>query len=328
MLNLTLNLPKEMAIFEKIRLGRFYTTQNIFSYPQFQEWFNKALKESNNLVLEPFAGSNNLIKMLQDKGYEFDFVSYDINPNSSEVKKRDTIKDFPHGYKLIITNPPYLAKNSANRKKITGDWGKYDDLYKLCLEKMLTHCQYVAAIVPASFINSDLFLNRLHSYTLLNSKMFTDTETPACLVLFSPHKSDFIYLYEKDRYVGELYSLKKKLTKILTNSVSKSMEIRFNDKNGNIGLCAIDNTRAPSIAFIPSWLVPKKRIKTSSRHLTRISIKEKVDLDLLNEKLAQIREFTCDFLLTPFRGLRKDGKFRRRLDFQLARKIIESCVIW
>ena len=60
---------------EKIRLGCFYTTQNIFSYPQFQEWFTTALKASNNLVLEPFAGSNNLIKMLQDEGYNFEFVA-------------------------------------------------------------------------------------------------------------------------------------------------------------------------------------------------------------------------------------------------------------
>ncbi|CAG8645519.1 4758_t:CDS:2, partial [Diversispora eburnea] len=43
-----------------------------------------SLKESNNTVLEPFAGANNLIKMLQDEGYNFDFAAYDINPGSSE----------------------------------------------------------------------------------------------------------------------------------------------------------------------------------------------------------------------------------------------------
>jgi hypothetical protein len=154
--------------------------------------------------------------------------------------------------------------------------------------------------------------------------MFTDTENPVCLALFSPQKSNFIYLYENERYVGELYSLKKELAQILANSAPKNCEIKFNDKNGNIGLCAIDNTRVPSIAFIDAQLVPSQKIKVSSRHLTRILVKEKVDLDLLNKKLARIREFTQDFFLTPFRGLRKDGKFRRRLDFQLARKIIVS----
>ena len=178
---------------DKIRLGCFYTTQNIFSYPQFREWFTTALKASNNIVLEPFAGSNNLIKMLQNEGYQFKFDAYDINPSSPEVEKKDTIKEFPWGYKLVITNPPYLAKNSARRKKIDFPTTKYDDLYKLCLEIMLKNCAYVGAIIPASFLNANLFLERLHSYTLLSSQMFTDTENPVCLALFSPQKSNSNY---------------------------------------------------------------------------------------------------------------------------------------
>lgn len=311
---------------DKIRFGRFYTTQNIFSYPQFKEWFSIALKVSNNIVLEPFAGSNNLIKMLLDESYNFDFVAYDINPNSPEVEKRDTIKTFPQGYKLIITNPPYLAKNSACRKKINFPTTKYDDLYKLCLEIMLKNCDYVGVIIPASFINANLFLDRLHSYTLLSSQMFNDTENPVCLALFSPQKSSSVYLYENDKYVGELYSLKKKLSKLLANYTPRNLDIKFNDKNGNIGLCAIDNTRIPSIAFVDARLVPKKKIKVSSRHLTRIHVPQEINLSLLNKKLNELREITNDFFLTPFRGLRKDGKFRRRLDFQLAREIIESCL--
>ena len=263
--------------------------------------------------------------MLQDEGYTFDFVSYDVNPGSSEVKKRDTIQNFPKGNKLIITNPPYLAKNSACRKKIDFVTTKYDDLYKLCLEIMLKNCDYVGAIIPASFINADLFLDRLHSYTLLSSQMFADTENPVCLALFSPHKSNYVYLYENDKYVGELHSLKKQVEEILTNKNSPTT-ITFNNKQGNLGLRAIDGTRSPSIAFIDAQLVPSSKIKVSSRHLTRIHISQEINLNLLNEKLKKLREITNDFFLTPFRGLRKDGKFRRRLDFQLARKIIESCL--
>lgn len=169
---------------EKIRLGCFYTTQNIFSYPQFKEWFTAALKASNSTVLEPFAGSNNLIKMLQDERYNFDFVAYDINPGSSEVEKKDTIKEFPQGHKLIITNPPYLAKNSARRKKINFPNTKYDDLYKLCLEIMLKNCDYVGAIIPASFINAELFQERLHSYTLLVVKCLQIRKIPFAWLYF------------------------------------------------------------------------------------------------------------------------------------------------
>ncbi|CAG8720555.1 6125_t:CDS:2, partial [Cetraspora pellucida] len=60
------------------------TESKIIHYPQFKEWFTTALKASNDTILEPFAGSNNLIKMLQDENYNFDFVAYDINPGSPE----------------------------------------------------------------------------------------------------------------------------------------------------------------------------------------------------------------------------------------------------
>src|SRR5205823_10514783 len=171
--------------------------------------------------------------MLQAQGYIFEFAAYDINPNSPEVEKKDTIKEFPRGHKLIITNPPYLAKNSACRKKIDFPTTKYDDLYKLCLEIMLKNCDYVGAIIPASFINADLFLDRLHSYTLLSSQMFIDTENPVCLALFSPQKSNSIYLYENDKYIGELYSLKKQVEQVLTNENSQSTSITFNNKKAN-----------------------------------------------------------------------------------------------
>src|SRR5436305_385326 len=264
--------------------------------------------------------------MLQAQGYIFEFAAYDINPNSPEVEKKDTIKEFPRGHKLIITNPPYLAKNSACRKKIGFPTTKYDDLYKLCLEIMLKNCDYVAAIIPASFINADLFLERLHSYTLLSSQMFTDTENPVCLALFSPQKSNSVYLYENDKYIGELYSLKKQVEQVLINNKSQPTTITFNNKQGNLGLRAIDGTRFPTIAFIEAKQVPKRKIKVSSRHLTRIHVPHEINLSLLNERLKKLREITNDFFLTPFRGLRKDGKFRRRLDFQLARKIIKSCL--
>ncbi|CAG8724776.1 8829_t:CDS:2, partial [Cetraspora pellucida] len=214
-------------------------------------------------------------------------------------------------------------KNSAHRKKIDFPNTKYDDLYKLCLEIMLKNCDYVGAIIPASFINAELFQERLHSYTLLSSQMFTDTENPVCLVLFSPEKSNSIYLYENDKYIGELYSLKRQVEQFLINNKSQSTTITFNNKQGNLGLRAIDGTRFPTIAFIEAKQVPKRKIKVSSRHLTRIYVSQEVNLSLLNEKLKELREITNDFFLTPFRGLRKDGKFRRQIKEQIKENLRE-----
>jgi hypothetical protein len=156
--------------------------------------------------------------------------------------------------------------------------------------------------------------------------MFTDTENPVCLALFSSQKTNSVKLYENDKYVSELYSMKRKLEEVLVNNNSQLTTIVFNDKRGKLGLRAIDGNHSSSIAFVEAKQVPEKKIKVSSRHLTRIYLPEKVDLDSLNEKLRKVREITNDFLFTPFRGLRKDGKFRRRLDFRLARKIIKSCI--
>ena len=49
-----------------------------------------------------------------------------------------------------------------------------------------------------------------------------------------------------------------------------------------------------------------------------------VDIDRLNAKLMDIREKTHDVFLTAFKGLRRDRYYRRRLDWALARSIIDG----
>ena len=66
----------------------------------------------------------------------------------------DTILNYPVGYDVAITNPPYLAKNSATRRKLKYSYPEYEDLYQKCLEVMLEKTQFVAAIIPESFITS------------------------------------------------------------------------------------------------------------------------------------------------------------------------------
>jgi hypothetical protein len=48
--------------------------------------------------------------------------------------------------------------------------------------------------------------------------------------------------------------------------------------------------------------------------------------DLIDESngiLKEIRNMTQDVFLTSFKGIRKDGKYRRRLDFGIARLILD-----
>jgi hypothetical protein len=72
-------------------------------------------------------------------------------------------------------------------------------------------------------------------------------------------------------------------------------------------------------------------IKISSRSFTRISgLPKHINLnDFLNECniiLKDYREKTKDVLMTSFKGLRKDGKYRRRLDFKTVRYIMNKAL--
>ena len=223
--------------------GQYFTTTNPFKLPMVSE----ILKLHNNeTILEPFAGSNNLIYMLRDIGVKNPFKSYDIEPKNKDIEYRDTLANFPTGYNLCITNPPYLAKHSATKKGLKCEFGGYDDLYKYALEKCLDNCETVFAIIPASFLNSNLFRDRLYQYILLNDKMFDDTEHPVCLAIFTKEHT-FTAVYEQDNFIGFLDELESFNQFVDVNKMGKI--VKFNAPNGNLGLVAIDNTKEALIKF-------------------------------------------------------------------------------
>ncbi|MBQ6855718.1 MAG: hypothetical protein IJO13_01295, partial [Lachnospiraceae bacterium] len=291
-------------------------------------------------LLEPFAGANNIVTMIESLGYKNQWECFDIAPNEFNaaeqypIKKRDTLADFPSGYSVAITNPPYLAKNSATRAGLDFPKTHYDDLYKVALDVMLNNLEYVAAIIPESYINAGLFHKRLYAFVSLNCKMFEDTECPVCLALFIPTKqkqyygvseSDF-FVYHQNKKIGNYKTLEKKKPnpKIINNW-------NFNDPNGPIGIRCIDGTSEPSIEFVYGDEIQASKVKVTSRSLTRVSgLPEDVDLEQFllkcNNRLIKYREDTSDLFLTSFKGLRKDNKYRRRLDFENARMIMNEVI--
>ena len=299
--------------------GQYFTQYNPFENDGFLEWADEC-DVKNQTILEPFAGANNLIDMLQKMGFCNDFISFDIEPKSEDVKYRNTITDFPKNYNVCITNPPYLAQNSATRRGLFYPQTKHDDLYKYALELCLKNCSNVAAIIPASFLNANIFRHRLSHYILLNTKMFNDTDCPVCLALFNKN-SEYVKIYD-GHYIGLLSELEKKIPQ------GKEVEMKFNSPTGNLGLIAIDNTKEPSIKFIEGDQIPTSKISVTSRAITRIMLNSSYKLEKLNDRLMQFREETNDIFLTPFKGLRKDNKYRRRLDYALARKLISEVVYW
>lgn len=306
----------------KRNLGQYFTKENVFDNPAFKEW-SEECDLYNQTVLEPFAGSNNLIDMLGLTK----FRSFDIEPKNERVEKRDTIADFPKGYSVCITNPPYLAKNSANRRGLAYPKTDYDDLYKHALRLCLNNCEYVAAIIPMSFLHCDELKERLYSYVMLNKKVFDDTDHPVCLALFCPKKKFFrwdIKIFDNSEFIGMLGHILGRGYSVAAYKKPKIHAIKFNAKNGNLGLIAIDNTKEASIRFCFGDDIDEKMIKSSSRNITKIAVSLNVDqelIDLLNDNLRRYREITHDVGLTPFKGLRKDGKTRRRITFDCVKDV-------
>jgi hypothetical protein len=331
----------ENSNLEKKILGQFFTTTNPFSVDIFHEWFSLIPENKKEILLEPFAGANNIVKMIQDLGYIYNWNCFDIIPKNKEnatpefiIKQQDTLEDFPKGYYVGITNPPYLAKNSASKTGLPFPETNYDDLYKVALKTMLDHLEYVAAIIPESFITAEIFQERIYAFISLTCKMFEDTECPVCLALFVPEKqkTDFnlsqedFYIYRQNTNMGKYKDFKEKIPKSNLN-----LPWKFNDKNGEIGIYLHDGREVNSIRFVPGTTIKPEKVKVSSRHVVRVSgLPNDIDLNIFlekcNNKLAQFREDTQDFFFTSFRGLRKDGKYRRRLDFKNA-KIIMNAVI-
>ncbi|MDE0555432.1 MAG: hypothetical protein OXI24_14510, partial [Candidatus Poribacteria bacterium] len=326
--------------------GRYYTRGNPFQLKPFQTWA-KALNLKQQAALEPFAGAKDIPQLLDAAHLQCrEWAFFDIEPGAKGIVQRDTLADFPKGFNVCITNPPWLARNSATRRGLPFPQAtRYDDLYKYALEQCLTHCDWVAAIIPEAFIRSGLFLQRLHDFISLvpqkqasypsdkenntssyppdkvgkgGSVMFEDTEHPVGLALFAPDATPDVRIWRNNQFLGGLDKLRTHLPQ-----PSSNRSIVFNNPNGNLGLIAIDNTVSASIRFCPPEELKDYPIRVHCRSITKIGVPWEVDIDRLNTRLGTIRDKTHDVFLTAFKGLRRDGHYRRRLDSKLTRAIVD-----
>ena len=320
---------------EKRASGRYYTRGNPFQLEPFQTWAKASYLEQQ-VALEPFAGAKDIPQLINAANLRCrDWALFDIKPAAKGIGQRDTLADFPEEFNVCITNPPWLARNSATRRGLPfPEATQHDDLYKYALEQCLTHCDWVAAIIPEAFIRSGLFLQRLQDFISLVpqtqgsatkknktrdiSYMFEDTEHPVGLALFAPHGTPDVRIWRNNGFLGGLNELRKHLPR-----PSSNRSVVFNDSDGNLGLIAIDNTVSASIRFCTPAELKDYPIRVNCRSITKIGVPWRVDIDLLNTYLKTIREKTHDVFLTAFKGIRRDGRYRRRLDWALARSIID-----
>lgn len=309
---------------QKRRHGVFYTAGNPFIHQAFATWLTTI--DSTRPILEPFAGSGAIPRLVAAAGYRLEWARYDIDRSIQGVEHRDSLIDFPTGYDTVITNPPYLSFHFAKRKGVHLEKAYFhglSSLYQVAIVRALDHCANVAMIIPESFITSGLFRDRLSAVVSLPYRMFDDTEMPTCLALWQQQSTNDFQVWRGEDLLGMHGQLSLRLS--ATRCASR---ISFNRPDGAIGLRAIDNTQGATIAFCAAVEIPVEKIKHSARLVSRIHIDTTVAVEEVivraNEVLMDWRQQSRDVGLTAFKGIRADGAFRRRLDFENARRILSQ----
>jgi hypothetical protein len=295
------------------------------------------LRESNGYLLDPFAGDGHLINAVKEdstlqhrvaKAFGFDIqgTTWPIN---------DSLLAIPNPQRaVILTNPPYLANHSAKRKGISSLVDKYferstqKNLYMIALENALASADYVVAIIPETFLLSSFPKDRLELAVVIQDSLFGDTDAPALVACFTKESCADARIFTGDQSIGNL-----KQILALRDSVAPRQRIVFNDPAGRIGLRAVDGSDGKSpIAFMPAseFDYSIKKVLVSSRLMTYLDLPELSDGEIYsiivraNSALKKIREDSSDLVLAPFKGNDRAGRRRRRLDYALARRILNE----
>lgn len=313
--------------------GVFYTRRSPFTREPFTSWLSAIPNLSGRTLVEPFAGENGIPAMLSHLDNRW--IAQDVRSPETNLRADvpviigDTLSSYPCADRLsvAITNPPYLAKSIAFRNGWSYPREPGDDLYKICLRRLLSQHDYVAAIVPASFLTSGLHDDRIIAMDMMVGDYFDDTDHPTCLSLFGPPAARDWEVWRSGLRVGNIKALRSLRDEIIGHRIRG---IRFNEPAGQVGLIGYDKPKRGRIHFGGAELIKDKDIKVSARYMSRVFVPREVCVPTLiadaNRILDDFRTSTKDVFLTPYRGRRDDGDFRRRLDFKQAAAILSRAL--
>jgi hypothetical protein len=171
----------------KKKYGQFYTTNCDYILEGIQ------IPEGAKLI-EPFVGQGDLIRW---SGRD-DWETYDIDPKNS-AETRDTLLNAPnYKDKFVITNPPFLARNKSEDKRV---YEKYSvrDLYKASIKSFVDgDVAGGILIVPFNFFCDtddhmrDLFFSKysIKKVRVFEEAVFDDTDVSVCAFMFNRSEFD------------------------------------------------------------------------------------------------------------------------------------------
>ena len=223
----------------------------------------------------------------------------------------------------IRDSPPYLAKTVVSRKKLPVQL-IHEDMYLDALQLMLDNCEYVAAIIPSTFWNQRLFKDRLYAWDKFDMQLFSDTDAPAGVAYFVPHKVEHTRTFVN----GEEIVLTSDNTPIKTD-----FPVRFNPRDlAPILVNGIDTNTQNNIHLrmlqdddVPSLVNSAGERKSTNRNHFPIesTIVKETDLPAINAMIDQWRHETKDFFLTSFKSPMASGKYRKRISFLEVRWLLD-----
>jgi hypothetical protein len=186
------------------------------------------------------------------------------------------------------------------------------------------------AIIPETFLLSTFPKHRLELAVVIQDSLFGDTDAPALVACFTKESCADAHIFTGNQRIGNLSEILA-----LRESTAPKHPIVFNDPNGRIGLRAVDGSDGKTpIAFVAArdFGYPSNSVAVSSRLMTYLEVPGVEDEEIpeliskANGMLASIRMRSGDLVLAPFKGNNKAGKRRRRLDYALARRILNKCI--
>jgi len=169
---------------KKQNLGQFNTKNDVWLRPHIKEFIADSGCKN---IMDPYAGAGDLLFAVNDLPWE-NVYGYDIDP-IFEWPINDGLRDVPeHEDTIVVTNPPYLAKNSAKRNNFPAyeyfNDNDYEDLYQLAIHRVLARYKKSVFIIPETYFQNGIFTSYLHSHTIIEENPFTDTDCPVCVACF------------------------------------------------------------------------------------------------------------------------------------------------
>ena len=338
---------------KKNALGQFYTTQYEYVLQ------NLTIPQTVRHIIEPFAGKGDLLKFL-DKDRVYDAIEcYDIDPKNKTIIQRDTLEDPPcYDGKFVLTNPPYLARNKNDNKKLYDKY-KCNDLYKCFITNLVSsNCSGGILIIPLNFISSirksDVDLRRrffkkfdISTINIFEERVFDDTAYTVCSFVFEKKQAATaaattqVRLYplgavmrilfsEDNNYTigGEIY----KLEKSQTHKIERATRLTPSTGITNILLKCIDDSHTHRLGL--RIVSDAERYIDTTENLSARSYatlvidppidaeKQKKIVNRFNEYIRDKRDEYNSLFLTNYR----EGS-RKRISFDLAFKICGACLI-